>query len=144
MTFTTDIAMPSVSHAFGNFTHSVGEILGGLLNSIIAVFQSIYALAINTVGAFFAILRALFTGIVDLMSSAVGLVIGESTLHSYFPLQLDTYSLCACRQHLHPHCSWCCILVLHDADAAGTDDSSGSQEATEAVNSRFQLCRIIF
>ena len=81
--------MPSVSHAIGNFTHSVAEILGGLLNSIIAVFQSIYALAFNTVGAFFAILRALFTGIVELMSSAVGLVIGKSTYTLHSPMQLD-------------------------------------------------------
>jgi len=61
--------MPSVSHAVGNLAHSCAEILGGLLNSIVAVFQSILALAINTVEAFFGILRALFTGIVDLMSS---------------------------------------------------------------------------
>lgn len=72
--------MPSVSHAFGNLYHSVAEILGGLLNSILAVFQSIFALAVNTVEAFFAILRALFTGVVDLMSSAVGFVIGASTV----------------------------------------------------------------
>jgi len=61
----------------GNLAHSCAEILGGLLNSIVAVFQSILALAINTVEAFFGILRALFTGIVDLMSSAVGFVIGN-------------------------------------------------------------------
>jgi len=89
--------MPSVSNALGNLTHSVTEILGGLLNSILAVFQSIFALAVNTVEAFFAILRALFTGIVELMSSAVGLVIGESMLQSSFPSQLVVYSSCACR-----------------------------------------------
>ena len=74
--------MPSVSHAVGNLYHSLAEILGGLLNSILAVFQSIFALAINTVGAFVAVLRALFTGLVDLMSSAVGFVIGASTVQS--------------------------------------------------------------
>jgi hypothetical protein len=82
-TFTTAIIMPSVSHAIGNLYHSVAEILGGLLNSILAVFQSIFALAINTVGAFFAILRVLFTSIVDLMSGAVGFVIGASAVQSW-------------------------------------------------------------
>ena len=135
VTFTTGITMPSVSHAVGKFTHSVAEILGGLLNSIIAVFQSIYALGINTVTAFFAILRALFTGVVDLMSSTVGFILSKSALQSSFPLQLDIYSLCSCRQHLHPHCSWCCVLVLHDADTAGTGDPSGYQAEVEAVNS---------
>lgn len=122
VTFTTGITMPSVSHAVGNFTHSVAEILSGLLNSVIAVFQSIYALAFNTVTAFFAILRALFTGVVDLMSSTVGFILSKSTLQSPFRLQLDIYSLYYCRQHLYPHCAWCCVLVLHDADGAGTGD----------------------
>ena len=138
------ITMPSVSHAFGNLYHSVAEILGGLLNSILAVFQSIFALAVNTVEAFFAILRALFTGVVDLMSSAVGFVIGASTvqLHSSFPLRLIIYSSYACRKHLHSYCPWCCVLVLRDADAARTGDSSGRQGEVEALKWHWK-CRII-
>lgn len=73
--------MPSISHTAGNLTHSVAEILGGLLNSILAVFQSIFALAVNTVGAFTNIVKALFTAVVELMSGAVGFVIGTSALH---------------------------------------------------------------
>ena len=135
--------MPSVSHAVGNLYHSIAEILGGLLNSIMAVFQSIVALATNTVQAFFAILRALFTGLVDLMSSAVGFVIGASTVHaSSFPLQLVIYSSCACRQHLHSYCPWCCVLVLRDANAARTGDSSKRPGEVEGLNSHWQ-CRIM-
>jgi hypothetical protein len=133
--------MPSVSHAAGNLYHSVAEILGGLLNSILAVFQSIFALAINTIGAFFAILRALFTSIVDLMSSAVGFVIGASSSYTY-TLQFVSYSSCACRQHLCPYYPWSCVLVLRDADAARTGDSSGCQGQVGALNPHWQ-CRMI-
>jgi type IV secretory pathway VirB2 component (pilin) len=76
--------MPSVSQSVGNLTQSVGEILGGLLDSILAVFQSIFALATNTIGAFFGILRLLFTRVVDLIVGAGGFIVGASTLRKLF------------------------------------------------------------
>ena len=140
---TTANTMPSVSHAVGNLYHFIVEILGGLLNSILTVFQRIVAFAINTVEAFFTILRVLFTRIVDLMSSAVGFVIGASTVQaSSFPLQLIIYSSCACRQHLHSYSPWCCVLVLRDANTARTGDSSKRPGQVEAVDSHWQ-CRIM-
>ena len=56
-----------------------------------------------------------------------------------YTLRLVTYSSCTCRKHLYPHYPWSCVLVLHDADAARTGDSSEHQGEVEGLDSQFAM-----
>lgn len=69
--------MPSVTSSLENLFHALSQILGGVVQSFIAVGNSIVALAFNLVHAIFSIGQAFFTAIVDMMSGLAGFVLGK-------------------------------------------------------------------
>jgi hypothetical protein len=76
--------MSSVTSAFENLFHAVSQILGGVVQSFLAVGQSVIALFVHLVQAVFSIAQAFVTAVVDLMSGAAGFLFGKEDSSAYF------------------------------------------------------------
>jgi hypothetical protein len=72
--------MTSFTGSIENLFHSIFQIFGGLIQSVVAVGQSIFALIINLLHAVFGIVLALGTAVKDLMSGLVGFLLGKLTV----------------------------------------------------------------
>ncbi|KIM25980.1 hypothetical protein M408DRAFT_330772 [Serendipita vermifera MAFF 305830] len=69
--------MASISSSLQHLFHGLYDIFAGLGQSVFAVITSIFALAQNLVQAVFGIVSTFVTAIVDLMSGALGFVMGN-------------------------------------------------------------------
>lgn len=103
----------SLTSSFGNFVKGLSGIVWNILNSILAVFQAIIALAENILSGVFHLFNAILGFFVNLFEGAAGFVAGMSFLPFWFTSEVCSILMSFSRKF--PRCPRIgrCLLVVH-------------------------------